>query len=97
VGRNFNLGLLCWTAARKEAETLGLTRPLIASGLVIETSEEAYYFSHDKSRQTLHEILKGLRHRELHLRVAEALEDVGEPWELAHHHLRAKAEPSMFG
>ncbi|MGF1473375.1 MAG: tetratricopeptide repeat protein, partial [Rubrobacteraceae bacterium] len=93
VGRNFDLGLLCRATARGEAETFSLIRPLMASGLVVETPEEAYYFSHDKLRQTLYEGLESPRRRELHLQVAKALEDVDdrEPAELAHHYLRARA------
>ncbi|MGH3147988.1 MAG: ATP-binding protein, partial [Rubrobacter sp.] len=93
VGRGFDLGLLCRATAHGEAETFGLIRPLMASGLITESHEEAYYyFSHDKLRQTLYEGIEGHRRRELHLRAAKALEDeVGEPAELAHHYLRAKA------
>lgn len=92
VGRGFDLGLLSRATARGEAETFGQIRPLMASGLVVETPEEAYYyFSHDKLRQTLYEGIEGHRRRELHLRVAGALEEGGEPAELAHHYLRAKA------
>jgi DNA-binding SARP family transcriptional activator/Flp pilus assembly protein TadD len=90
VGRSFDLRLLCKASGRYEAETFGLMRPLMASGLVVETPELAYYFSHDKLRQTLYEGLEGLRRRELNLGVAEALEDAGEPAELAHHYLRAR-------
>src|SRR3712207_3465180 len=65
-------------------------RPAMASGLVVETNEEAYYFSHDKLRQALYRGIDAPRRRELHLRVAEALEESGrEPAELAHHFLRA--------
>ncbi|MGF1471736.1 MAG: tetratricopeptide repeat protein [Rubrobacteraceae bacterium] len=93
VGRSFDLGLLCKATARGEAETFGLIRPLMASGLVVETPGAAYYFSHDKLRQTLYEGLESPRRRELHLQVAKALEsvDAGEPAELAHHYLRARA------
>ena len=91
AGRSFDLRLLCKATARGEAETFGLIRPLMASGLVVETPEVAYYFSHDKLRQTLYEGLEGPKRLELHLRVAEALEEDGEPAELAHHYLRARA------
>ena len=91
VGRSFDLRLLCRATAQGEAETFGLIRPLMASGLVVETPEEAYYFSHDKLRQTLYEGIEGHRRRELHLRAAKALEGVDEPAELAHHYLRARA------
>jgi DNA-binding SARP family transcriptional activator len=89
VGRGFDLGLLRRATARGEAETFGLIRPLMASGLITETSKEGYYFSHDKLRQTLYEGIEGHRRRELHLRAAKALEEGGEPAELAHHYLRA--------
>ena len=97
VGRSFDLGLLCRATARGEAETFDLLRPLMASGLVVETpQEDAYYFSHDKLRQTLYESIEGHRRRELHLRAAEALEEDGEPAELAHHYLKARALPQAL-
>jgi DNA-binding SARP family transcriptional activator len=91
VGRGFDLRLLGRATARGEAETFSQIRPLMVSGLVVETPEEAYYFSHDKLRQTLYEGIEAHRRRELHLRVAGALEEGGEPAELAHHYLRARA------
>jgi DNA-binding SARP family transcriptional activator/Flp pilus assembly protein TadD len=90
LGRSFALGLLGRATARGEAETFGLIRPLMASGLVVETPEGTYYFSHDKLRQTLYEGIEGHRRRELHLRAAKALGE-DEPAELAHHYLRAGA------
>lgn len=91
LGRGFDLGLLGRATARGEAETFGLIRPLMASGLITETQEGAYYFSHDKLRQTLYEGIEGHRRRELHLRAAGALQEHGQPAELAHHYLRAGA------
>jgi DNA-binding SARP family transcriptional activator len=97
VGRSFDLGLLGRATACGEAETFGLMRTLMASGLVVETAEEAYYYlSHDKLRQTLYEGIEGHRRRDLHLRVAKALEEDGEPAELAHHYLRAWAWPKAL-
>jgi len=90
IGGSFDLGLLRRAAAYGEAEAFEVMRPAMASGLVVETNEEAYYFSHDKLRQALYRGIDAPRRRELHLRVAEALEESGrEPAELAHHFLRA--------
>lgn len=91
IGRAFDPGLLCGVAGREEAEIYCTIEPLLASGLVVETPEETYRFSHDKLRQAVYEGIGAHRRRELHLRVAGALEeDGGEPVELAHHYLRAK-------
>lgn len=91
VGRNFDLGLLRGAASRTEADISGIIEPLMSSGLIFETPDEGYYFSHDKLRQTLYEDLGGRRRQELHLHVARALQrDGGDPAELAHHYLRAK-------
>jgi hypothetical protein len=63
----------------------------MASGLVVETPQETYYFAHDKLRQAIYEGIETPHRRDLHLRVARALDDTKvEPAELAHHYLRAK-------
>jgi DNA-binding SARP family transcriptional activator/Flp pilus assembly protein TadD len=91
VGRAFDLGLLCAVSGREESAIYGTIEPLIASGIIVEISEETYRFSHDKLRQALYEGIGSHRRRELHLRVARVLEeDAGEPSEIAHHYLRAK-------
>lgn len=91
IGRDFDPRLLCSVAGCEEAETYGTIEPLLSVGLVVETPEETYRFSHDKLRQALYEGISAHRRRELHLRVAGALDkDGGDPAELAHHYLRAK-------
>lgn len=82
--------------ARGDAETFGLIRPLMASGLITETPDGAYYFSHDKLRQTIYEGIEGHRRRGLHLGAAKALVEGGELAELAHHYLRAGAWPQAL-
>ncbi len=92
IGRAFDLDLLCSSADITHAAVFATLEALMASGLVVETPAEAYYFSHDKFRQALYESIGGPRRRTLHLRVAEALiETGGEPSELAHHYLQAHA------
>ncbi len=91
VGRTFDLGLLRTATSRREAEIFACLGPVMASGLVVETPQGEYYFSHDKLRQSVYEGMSGPRLRELHLQVAGALKDTGgEPAELAHHYLRAR-------
>lgn len=91
VGRTFDHRLLSSAAARGEAEIFASMGPAMASGLVIESRDDAYYFSYDKLRQTLYDGLEPYRRRELHLRVARALQETGGgPAELAHHYLRAE-------
>ena len=91
LGRNFDLGLLCEATSRTEADVSGIIEPLMSSGLIFETLDGGYHFSHDKLRQTLYEDLGGWRRQELHLQVARVLQsDGGAPAELAYHYLRAK-------
>ncbi|MGH3106435.1 MAG: ATP-binding protein [Rubrobacteraceae bacterium] len=91
IGRAFDPGLLCDASGREEGAIHGTIEHLVASGLIVETPEETYRFSHDKLRQALYEDIGSHRRRELHLRVARVLEEAaGEPSELAHHYLRAK-------
>lgn len=91
IGRAFDLELLRDAGALGESAAYGTIEPLVDSSLVVENAEgDAYYFTHDKLRQTLYEGIGGHRRRRLHLRVAEALKTAGgEPAELAHHYLRA--------
>jgi len=92
AGRTFGPEFLQRTSARERDEVLETIELAVSSGLIVVASETgAYDFSHDKLRQELYEGIGGDRRRELHLRVAEALEDSGgEPAELAHHYLRAR-------
>lgn len=91
IGRSFDLELLFEVAACDETDVFASLEPAMASGLVVETAEEAYYFSHDKLRQVLYEGIEAPRRREFHLQVARALEETGgEPAELAHHYVRAR-------
>lgn len=91
IGRAFDPGLLCGAGGLEEGAIYGTIEPLIASGLIVETPEETYRFSHDKLRQAFYEDIGPHKRRELHLRVARVLEEAaGEPSELAHHYLRAQ-------
>lgn len=97
IGRNFELDLVCRAAGRDEAEVVGVLEPLIAKGLIAETSGEEYHFSHDKLRQALYDAIDSPKRRALHLLVAHGLEAAGgEPSELAHHYLRG-VHPCMGG
>ncbi|MBA2713047.1 MAG: AAA family ATPase, partial [Rubrobacteraceae bacterium] len=92
IGRSFDLGLLCGAAGCAEIEAFATMKPLMSSGLIVETSrEKKYQFSHDKLRQSLYEDIDSPQRRTMHLQVAEALEEDGsEPAELAHHYMRAE-------
>lgn len=92
IGRTFDLPLLREVTAHGEAGTFGVMGLLLDSGLVVENPRGTYHFSHDKLRQTLYEGIGDFERQEMHLRVAEALDEMGgEPAELAHHYLRAGA------
>ncbi len=92
IGRSFDLGLLCGAAGLGEIEAFTKIKPLMGSGLIVETSREMkYHFSHDKLRQALYEDIESPQRRMMHLQVAKALEEGGcEPAELAHHYMRAE-------
>ena len=92
IGRSFDLVLLCRAAGCGEIEAFTTIKPLMMSGLIVETTQDKkYHFSHDKLRQALYEDIDSLQRRTMHLRVAEALEQEGcEPAELAHHYVRAE-------
>jgi predicted ATPase len=90
IGRTFDLLLLRKLASRGQAGTFETIDLLLASGLVARDPGGTYHFSHDKLRQAPYEGIGDLERQELHLRVAEALEELdGEPADLAHHYLRA--------
>ena len=92
IGRGFDLDLLSKAASRAESEVFANLKPAMSSGLVVETPQETYYFSHDKLRGAIYDDVDSPRRRKLHIRVARALEITeGEPADLAHHYLRAKA------
>ena len=92
IGRAFDLDLLRSSADHGEVALFATLKLLMASGLIVETLAEEYYFSHDKFRQALYDGIDGLRRRALHLRVAKAMEENGgEAAELAHHYLQARA------
>jgi DNA-binding SARP family transcriptional activator/predicted ATPase len=92
IGRDFDPALLS-NAGFREARVADLMESLMSSCLIVQNPamDGMYYFSHDKLRQALYEDIGAARRRELHLRVAGALEkDGGEPAELAHHYLQAQ-------
>jgi DNA-binding SARP family transcriptional activator len=97
VGRGFDLELLCGVAGCEEEEAFDAIKSVMDSGLLTEAAEGSYALSHDKLRQGLYDGVGRPRRRRLHLRVADALKKVaGEPAELAHHYLRARAwQPAL--
>jgi len=94
TGRDFEPTLPGKAAGFDESRAASVIESLLSSAFIVETGTlgERCYFSHDKLRQALYEGIGAIRRRELHLKVAEALEaDGGEPAELAHHYLQAEA------
>ncbi|MBA2692481.1 MAG: tetratricopeptide repeat protein [Rubrobacter sp.] len=93
TGRDFEPSLPVKAAVLDETRAAAVMESLLSSAFIVETGT-TYYFSHDKLRQALYEDIGVLRRRELHLKIAKALEeDGGEPAELAHHYLHAEAWP----
>lgn len=99
LGRSFDLALLSNAGVRGEARIAELMESLMSSWLIVQNpaTEGTYYFSHDKLCQALYEDIGQARRRNLHLRVAGAIEkDGSEPAELAHHYLQAREWQPAF-
>jgi DNA-binding CsgD family transcriptional regulator len=92
AGPEFQLDVLRRAARTKEASLLTALDEAVHSGMLEElrTRRLAYRFAHELVRRALYDGLTGVRRAELHLRVAEALDQSEDPSrralaDLAHH------------
>jgi DNA-binding CsgD family transcriptional regulator len=94
AGADFELATLRRASVLSEAALLDAIDESVVAGLVIEQPGRglAYRFAHELVRRAIVDRLSSAREAELHLRVAEALEQAGAPSEswahlsaLAHH------------
>jgi predicted ATPase len=98
IGREFSRDLLAMVAAMPEVELQRCLERLVAVGLLHRTTSlgrEAYSFAHALVRDAAYDSLLRSRRRQLHARVAQALEQafplvaVDAPELLAHHYTEA--------
>ena len=77
TGSEFGLDLIRSAAGLQEPELLAALDEAVRSGMLEELPSAglAYRFTHELVRRALYDRLSGMRRAELHLRVAEALED----------------------
>jgi AAA ATPase domain/Adenylate and Guanylate cyclase catalytic domain len=75
VGRVFDLELLAALCERSEVELVDLLEPAAAAGVVIE-QPNGFAFTHALIQHSLYEALISARRRRIHLRVAQALEQL---------------------
>jgi DNA-binding SARP family transcriptional activator len=102
AGSYFELEVVAEATGLDEADALDALEGALASGLVVDVSSDdlgrSYRFTHDVVRRALYHRLSGARRRQLHERVADAIEDargsaaVTHVLQMAHHRCTA-AEP----
>lgn len=92
IGREFDFDLLVGPAGCPPHCVLERLEPALLEGVVVDAEDGLgiYQFAHPLIRETVYEGLAPLRRTELHLKVAEALEEAGAARderlvELAHH------------
>ena len=73
IRSDFAAEVLQAVSGRSELETLESLECLVAGGLLIETEEERFDFSHDKIREVAYGSLSRLRRKLFHRRMAETL------------------------
>ncbi|MCG7393448.1 AAA family ATPase [Microvirga sp. ACRRW] len=98
IGRDFSYSMIAAVSDRPEKELLKMVEQLVTSGLVQHSGSQAaevYSFKHALVRDTAYESLLRSRRRQIHARIAAALEtqrpeirDV-QPELLAHHYAGA--------
>ena len=93
IGREFDLPLLARLLGETPDATLAALEQAIAAGLVVELTDRAdrFAFVHALVRETLYESQTQSRRIRVHVRVAQALEEMEAPAaELAHHFFAAR-------
>ncbi|MBE0696220.1 MAG: tetratricopeptide repeat protein [Anaerolineaceae bacterium] len=73
IGRSFDFSTLQAVSGRSEMETIAGLEELVELGLIRESDESHYDFTHEKLRQVAYEETSQARRRLLHLRTAETL------------------------
>lgn len=93
AGQRFDFTLLQHLTQQDEGALLGQIKELIAAQLVSEASAEHFVFRHALTRQAIYTTLLARERRELHRRLADTLEGLGEIdvrlEELAYHYYEA--------
>ena len=84
VGQRFDFVLLQELTAIDEHELLGHIRELIDEQLVVEHSADAFAFRHALTREAVYATMLKRERREVHRRIAEALEDLEDGSDTAH-------------
>jgi len=74
VGLRFDIALLAEIAHQNEEELLPSMRELVAEQLVVEEPAAGFAFRHALTRHAIYSELLGLERRELHRRIAAAME-----------------------
>jgi hypothetical protein len=98
LGREFTASVLGEVSRRPAAELRHLLASAVERGIVVERDVERWAFGHGLYGDTLHKDLPARRRSELHLAVADALENVGTDdsrstcTEIAHHLFQAGPE-----
>ncbi len=99
IGRNFDVEVLVRIVEPGEDELLDLLEQAVAASVLVERADQpgSFSFAHALINHTLYESLGGTRRTRVHMRVAEALEEIcgAQPGprvaELAHHWANATA------
>jgi class 3 adenylate cyclase/tetratricopeptide (TPR) repeat protein len=75
VGRDFDVELLAAVCERSEDELLDLLEPATKAGVVVEQAN-GFAFTHTLIQHSLYDALISARRRRIHLRIAQALEQL---------------------
>jgi DNA-binding SARP family transcriptional activator len=95
IGREFDVDVLAHVGRRSEEDVLTVLSDAVSARLVAELGGERFTFSHALLNRSLASELLHAQRARLHLRIAEALEDLGGEarlGQLAHHRLAAGVE-----
>ena len=76
IGRDFDVDLLAAITERSDDEVLDVVEEGVAAALLTELAPDRFSFAHALVQHSLYEDVPASRRRRLHLRIAEALEDL---------------------